>query len=158
MAELGSTRGCPTARTAVLQADNVIDFAAVESICLGDQAVFAQKICAVSDCLTQFGTNPSSHLPDSGGLAPSRGASSAQFAGSDPVSDFSSSDKPSVFSLKIRSATRVLASSEGWKAITFLRAGGRNELDYFVVGFVRLHGLNLGMGFITATARLRTPL
>ena len=38
-------------RTAVLYADDVIDFAAVEGICLGDEAVFAQLLCAVSNSL-----------------------------------------------------------------------------------------------------------
>ena len=63
----------------MLQADDVIDFAAVESICICDKAVFAQEICAVSYCLTQFRTDPSSHLPDSDAHAPSPGASDAQF-------------------------------------------------------------------------------
>jgi hypothetical protein len=36
----------------MFQADDVIDFAAVECICLGDEAVFAQLLCSVGDCLT----------------------------------------------------------------------------------------------------------
>src|SRR5207249_6287463 len=83
--------------TTVLQADDVIDFAAVESICLGDEAVFAQKTCAVGDCLTQFRTDPSSHLPDSDARALSRGASSAQFGGSDRVRTFRRLTNPRFF-------------------------------------------------------------
>lgn len=69
----------------MLHANDMIDFAAVEGVYLRDEAIFAQVTCPFSDCLTQFGTNPSSHLPDSDVHAPSRDASSAQFAGSDPV-------------------------------------------------------------------------
>ena len=38
--------------SAVLFADDVIDFAAVEGICLGDEALFAQLLRAVSNGLT----------------------------------------------------------------------------------------------------------
>jgi hypothetical protein len=36
----------------MFQADDVIDFAAVERVGLGDEAVFAQLLCAVSNGLS----------------------------------------------------------------------------------------------------------
>ena len=98
-------------------------------------------------------TDPSSHLPDSDARA-------HQVLNLQVVIKFRL--------LVVWQAFRFLSKNQvGHSSIGFLRrpesnhilrAGGRNELDYFVVGFVWLHGLNLGMGFITATARLRTPL
>lgn len=39
-------------RTAMFYADDVIDLATVEGVCLGNQAVFARVVCSVGDCLT----------------------------------------------------------------------------------------------------------
>ena len=119
---------------------NVIDLAAVEGVCLSDEAIFAQKVCAIGNCLTQFGTNPSSHLPARDGPAPSRGASSAQFVGNDQARI----SRPLVslpFSPEKLGRPLLLCFLRGTERDHILRAGGCNELDHFVVGFVWLHGL-----------------
>lgn len=78
---------------------------------------------------------------------PSRTAPSAQFAGSDPVPI----SRPRV-SLQFLPKNQVGHASFGFlggaDSNHVLRAGGRNELDHFLVGFVGLHGLTPGLATV----------